>query len=208
MNTLRHVNALEDALEPGDEPGWQDHELVQPRLGQALRRLREERRYSLAEVATATGLSASFLAVVEKGRSDISIGRLMRVMHFYGARISDIFAQPAARDDLVVRRADMSHIRSQPGVDLYLLAQDTDRLMMPVLTEFAPHAQLANLDPHDGETLIHILEGTLLLEQEGLEPLVLSPGDTAYYHPNPAPRLTNLGDDQVRLIGVITPPTL
>ena len=65
MNTLRQVNALEDALEPGDEPGWQDHELVQPRLGQALRRLREERRYSLAEVATATGLSASFLAVVE-----------------------------------------------------------------------------------------------------------------------------------------------
>jgi transcriptional regulator with XRE-family HTH domain len=208
MNTLRQVNALEDALEPEDEAGWQDHELVQPKLGQALRRLREERRYSLAEVAAATGLSASFLAVVEKGRSDISIGRLMRVMHFYGARISDVFPQPAARDDLVVRRAEMKHIRSEAGVELYLLAQDTDRLMMPVLTEYAPHAQLANLESHDGETLIHILEGTILLEQEGLEPVVLSPGDTAYYHPNPAPRLTNLDDGPARLIGVVTPPTL
>jgi quercetin dioxygenase-like cupin family protein len=111
-------------------------------------------------------------------------------------------------DELLVRRDEITHIRSEAGVDLYLLARDTNRLMMPVLTVFAPRAHLGNLEPHDGETVIHILEGTLLVEQEGYEPLVLTVGDSAYFKPNPALRFTNLGDDPARLIGAVTPPIL
>jgi transcriptional regulator with XRE-family HTH domain len=194
---------------PRDAAAAESHrELVQPRLGRALRQIREERGYSLAEAADGTGLSSPFLAVVEKGRSDIAIGRLMRVMQFYEVLIGDLFPHEAPTEELVVRRGEERHIRSESGVDLYLLAHDTDRTMMPVLTTYAPHARLTNLVAHDGETVIHILEGTLLLEQDGEEPLVLHVGDTAYYWPKPAPRLTNLGDKLVRVIGVVTPPTL
>jgi transcriptional regulator with XRE-family HTH domain len=181
---------------------------VQPRLGQSLRRLRKETGLSLADVASATGVSSSFLALVERGRSDIALGRLTRVMQAYGATLTDLQAWPEP-DRLVVRRGQERHFRSGTGVDLYLLVQDTDREMMPVLTTFAPRSRLADLEPHDGETVIHVLEGTLLLELAGTAPIVLREGDTAYYNPRlAAPVLTNLGETPVRLVGAVTPPIL
>jgi transcriptional regulator with XRE-family HTH domain len=44
-------------------------------LGGALRELRKEKGSSLVQVADATGISKSFLSLVESGRSDITIGR-------------------------------------------------------------------------------------------------------------------------------------
>jgi transcriptional regulator with XRE-family HTH domain len=190
------------------EPEGAEAAFVQPELGRALRRLRQERELSLTDVATATGLSVSFLSVVEKGRSDIAIGRLMRIMRFYRVRVGDLVEERTPAAQLVVRRGEERRVRSQEGVDLYLLTADTDRAMMPVLTTYAPHARQTNLEPHDGETFVHILEGTLLLELAGQPPLVLRAGDTAYFKPNPAPTLTNLGDTPVRLVGAVTPPTL
>lgn len=58
--------------------------MPQPDLGTKLRALRTDRGLSIAEVADATGISASFLSLVENGRSDIAIGRLMRLIDFYG----------------------------------------------------------------------------------------------------------------------------
>ena len=46
-------------------------------LGARLRELRRSRGVSLAEVAEGTGISASFLSTVEKGKSDITVSRLM-----------------------------------------------------------------------------------------------------------------------------------
>jgi quercetin dioxygenase-like cupin family protein len=214
-NSRRLGDFLTDIVESGvadsashADPAPRDAGLVQPGLGRALRQLRRERGLALADVAVATDLSSSFLSVVEKGRSDIAIGRLMRIMRFYGVRIADLLGEPSPRTEVVVRDGEGHHIRSESGVELYLLAPDTDREMMPVLSTFEPHARLTNLEAHDGETFIHVLAGTLLLELEGQQPLVLHEGDSAYYKPNPAPKLTNLGERPLRVLGTVTPPTL
>src|SRR5262249_15018699 len=117
--------------------------LTQPALGEGLRRLRRGRGLSLAEVAAGTDVSASFLALVERGQSDIAIGRLMRILHFYEASVTELVPNwQRDRDEIVVRRGDARKIRSADGVDLYLLAPDTNRAMMPVLTTFEPHPRL------------------------------------------------------------------
>ena len=46
-------------------------------LGARLRQLRRSRGVSLADVAEGTGISSSFLSMVEKGKSDITISRPM-----------------------------------------------------------------------------------------------------------------------------------
>lgn len=181
---------------------------MQPALGRGLHRLRLERGLSLADAAGASGLSASFLSTVEQGRSDIAIGRLMRLLGAYGARIGDLDPPPAGVVDPVVRRGEGKRVRSQAGVDLYLLASDTNRAMMPVTTTFEPRSRLANLHAHDGETFVYVLEGTMLLELEGRPPEILGPGDAAYIHPNPPPTMSNIGDGSLEVIGVVTPPTL
>ena len=185
-----------------------DSELAQPLLGRRLQMLRVAKGLSLAQVGHASGLSPSFVSVVEQGRSDISIGRLMRLMGVYGARIADLDPSPQSAEQLVVRDGRGTHVRSQSGVDLYLLTTDTDRAMMPVTTTFAPHARLTNLAPHDGETFLYMLEGTLLLEFEERPPEILRRGDSAYYRPDPPPVFTNIGEGPLRILGVVTPPNL
>ncbi|WP_028057884.1 XRE family transcriptional regulator [Candidatus Solirubrobacter pratensis] len=180
-----------------------------PALGSGLRTLRRARRLSLSDVADATGISASFLSLVETGRSDITIGRLTRLVDFYGVTINDLL--PAVGDDAdVVRRADARQLHSpDEGIDVYLLTSGTDRTMMPMLLVFEPGAGLAELGRHRGEEFVHVLAGVLRLEVEGSDPRVLQSGDSAYY-PGDRPHLFRNGSDEqrLRLICVDSPPPL
>jgi DNA-binding Xre family transcriptional regulator len=56
-------------------------------LALTLRRLRAERGLSQSDLARVTGISSSFLSLVEQGRSDITIGRLLRLAEFYDLEI-------------------------------------------------------------------------------------------------------------------------
>jgi transcriptional regulator with XRE-family HTH domain len=181
-------------------------------LGARLRATREARRLSLADVADGTGISASFLSLVENDRSDITIGRLVRLIEYYGISITDLLPGPASRDypDVVPpERRTLLHSPAE-GIDVYLLTSETRRRqMMPMLLEIEPAARLAEFGRHEGEEWVHVLDGRLRLELEGAEPRILEAGDSAYY-PSERPHLFSNADDErpLRLICVDTPPTM
>jgi transcriptional regulator with XRE-family HTH domain len=62
----------------------------QPALGRRLKALRVNRGLSLKEVGAETGVSSSFLSMIETGRNDLSVGRLMVLADFYGVGLDDI----------------------------------------------------------------------------------------------------------------------
>lgn len=64
----------------------------QPALGRRLKALRLHRGLSLKEVGAETGVSASFISMVETGRNDLSVGRLLVLADFYGVGLDDIVA--------------------------------------------------------------------------------------------------------------------
>jgi transcriptional regulator with XRE-family HTH domain len=184
-----------------------DH-ATQPALGQRLRRLRKERGVSLNAVALGTEISASFLAAVEKGRNDITLGRLMRLLAFYEVGLGELLYERPARDRRVVRRGEEKKIGTpNEGIEALLLAADTDRKMMPLLSTFEPGAKRTGVPGHDGETFVHVLEGTFLFELTGRPPVILHEGDTIYYRkPRPGPVVTNLAERRGRLFATISPP--
>jgi transcriptional regulator with XRE-family HTH domain len=180
-------------------------------VGVRLRQLRKSRKLSLADVAEATGISASFLSLVEKERSDITIGRLVRVIDFYGISITDLLPGTiAAGYPEVVTPPERKLLHSPAeGIDVYLLSVDTRHQMMPLQLDFEPGAELAEFGRHAGEEWLIVTEGELRLELEGAEPRVLKPGDTAYY-PAERPHLFSNASatKPLRLICVDTPPTM
>src|SRR5437660_7174164 len=104
-------------------------------VGPRLREIRQLKGHPLKEVAANTGVSSSFLSMVENGQSDITVGRLLRLLAFYGVGISELVPdeQPGG-DDLVVRRRARQHIDSSiEGVQLFLLAPEIPRVMSPEL---------------------------------------------------------------------------
>jgi transcriptional regulator with XRE-family HTH domain len=182
-------------------------------LAAGLRSLRLSKKLSLKEVALATNISTSFLSLVENGKSDITIGRLVRLVNYYGVALTDLI--PPAPDDreAEVTRVDERRLISSSspaeGIDIYLLTPDTERTMMPMELEFDPAAQLAEYGRHDGEEWVYVVEGCLLLTLDGAEPRRLTKGDSAYY-PADRPHLFENADSRrpLRLICVNSPPNL
>lgn len=182
----------------------------QPGLGSNLRRLRRASARSLNEVAAATGISPSFLSLVENGKSDITIGRLTRLVRYYGVSIVDLLPGEEPVDPHVVQPDERRLLHSPgEGTDVYLLVHDTDRAMMPMYLELEPGAHLAEFSRHPGEEWVYVLEGELVLELEGAQPRVLRAGTSAYYSAENRHLFRNgSGEQPLRLICVDTPPTL
>ncbi len=189
-----------------DQPDADNNGLV----GESLRRIRQGRGLSLNEVAAGTGISPSFLSLVENGRSDITIGRLTRLVEYFKISINDLLPSPEAAEADVVRASERRLIHSPAeGIDVYMLGVDTRRTMMPMLLVFEPGAKLAEYGRHPGEEFIHVMEGTLGLTLIGSEPRILEAGDSAYYPGDRSHLFTNASDDSVlKVICVDSPPNL
>src|SRR3954451_14814234 len=93
LKEARHVSRKSEPAEAEDE---------QAQLGRELRAHRQERGLSLKQVAEATGISVSFLSLVESGGSDITFRRLRRLLRLYGKTPSDVLAgAPDSRGTVV-----------------------------------------------------------------------------------------------------------
>ncbi len=179
-------------------------------LGSTLRAVRTSRRLSLTEVADATRISASFLSLVELGKSDITIGRLARLAEFYRVSFTDLLGGAELSDADVIRRHEQRLLHSPAeGIDIYMLTSETRRTMMPMILQFDPGAELAEYGRHEGEEFVHVIEGSLALEIEGSEPRVLEAGDSAYYSAERPHLFRNASADApLRLMCVDSPPNV
>jgi quercetin dioxygenase-like cupin family protein len=177
-------------------------------LGEALKLLRHQRGHSLIEVSRGTGISRSFLSLVESGRSDITIGRLLRLVTFYGAQISDLLPLDEAHDPIVVKRQEQREVKSAAeGMRVFLLAPDTERRMTPSLAVVEPTGASAERATHEGEEFIYVLEGKIELEIADSELVCLEEGDSAYFKADRPHAYRNTGTEPARFLSVATPPT-
>lgn len=179
-------------------------------LGAKLRAFRQRRGLSLADVAAATNMSASFLSLVETGKNDITVGRLGRLVQFFGISALDLLPDPPRAGAEIIRKSAQQLVRSATeGIDMFLLTTGPNRNMLPMLLVFKPGASLAEAGRHAGEEFLVVLEGELLLEIEDSPPETLGVGDSAYYSADRPHRFSNpSGDDPLRLICVDSPPAL
>ena len=178
-------------------------------LGVRLRRLRKARALSLADVADGTGISASFLSMVEKGQSDITVSRLMRLVHWFGVSVADLVQEPDPSAVQVVRARQRRSIRlSDEGISIQMLTPDGRHAMMPVINVYDAGGGMADAARHDGEEFVHVLDGTVELTVGEDEPILLRAGDSAYYRADVPHSFRNAGRGDARFLGITTPPNL
>jgi quercetin dioxygenase-like cupin family protein len=179
-------------------------------IGRELRALRRRKGLGLAEVAKATNISKSFLSLVEVGKSDITFGRLMRLVDFYGVSVTDLV--PGAGDGGVIsvlRRDDHKAMAfAAEGIKDVFLTRDARRAMLPILAEFAPGAKNVEPNQHDGEEFVYVLEGRLAVHFDGADPIVLQAGDSLYFLAELPHVYENPAADASRVLLVVSPPHL
>jgi len=184
-------------------------------LGTRLRSLRTERGLSLSQLEAATSISSSFLSLVESGKSDITISRLVRLADFFDVELNDLVegSRVDRRPLEVIRDGDGSVLASRAeGVTARFLGHQRWQLS-PRVSEFEPGGvfdvaegqQAAREMFHHRELFMYVVAGIFEIAVHGADPVEVSRGDAVLVRDG-ADRVANVGRRPGRLlvVGVAT----
>lgn len=181
-------------------------------LGTRLRSLRTERGLSLSQLEAATAISSSFLSLVESGKSDITISRLVRLADFFDVELNDLVAGSRVdrRPLEVIRDGDGSVLASRAeGVTARFLGHQRWQLS-PRISEYEPGGvidvaegeQAAREMFHHRELFVYIVAGTFEITVRGADSVEVSRGDSVLVRDG-ADRVANIGRRPGRLLVVV-----
>jgi quercetin dioxygenase-like cupin family protein len=148
-------------------------------IGRKLHELRRERGMSLREAAQRSGLSASFISLVERGETEIAISRLVRLTDAYGTLVADLLADADPVNDSLLRSLDEGRHIVEAGGDVdvvYIPAPDWSA--QPFMVTLKPGAHMDDI-AHTGQEFLHCLSGNPKVEVNG-RAYELRPGDTVF----------------------------
>ena len=172
-------------------------------IGARIRELRLQNEKTLQAMAEMTGLSASLLSLVERGKTSPSIGTLVSVSHALGVHMSDLVT-PAEHDskEPIVRRGDQAVYASSAGGQRRVVADDRIRGLEIAINEFEPGGSSADSSLHHGGYEYGVvLDGKLTVTLED-ETHVLAPGDMISYDSNRPHRISNTTKRPARAVWV------
>jgi transcriptional regulator with XRE-family HTH domain len=180
-------------------------------LGTRLRALRTERGLSLSQLEAATKISSSFLSLVESGKSDITISRLVRLADFFDVELGDLVegSRTERRPLEVIRDGEGSVLASSAeGLTSRFLGHQRWQLS-PRVTDYEAGAaleiaggeQAAREILHHRELFIFVIAGTFEITVAGGEPVTVGRGDAVLVRDG-ADRVANIGRRPGRILVV------
>src|SRR5512132_2962099 len=98
MSAFQRVKRLSMALYKQDA--------VSVNIGERLRELREARNISMRALATRSGLSATALSMIERGKASPSVSTLYKLADALGVSITSFFNTDMERKQIVFLKAD------------------------------------------------------------------------------------------------------
>ncbi len=172
-------------------------------IGSQVRQLRNERGLTLQALAEMTGLSASLLSLVERGKTSPSIGTLVSIAHAFDVHMTDLMPGTPAPPELPVLRHHEQRVYATPeGVNRRILRDDRVRGLELALNEYGPGGTSAeSLLHHAGYEYGVVIEGNLTVEVDG-ESYELEPGDSIAYDSTRPHRITNTRPTEARAMWV------
>ncbi len=172
-------------------------------IGSRIRKLRSERGLTLQRLADMTGLSASLLSLVERGKTSPSIGTLVAIAHAFDVHMTDLMPGAPAAPEQPVLTFDEQRVYATPeGVNRRILRDDRVRGLEVALNEYGPGGRSADtLLHHAGYEYGVVIEGTLTVEVEGIS-YELHPGDSIAYDSSRPHRIVNHGPTEARAMWV------
>jgi DNA-binding transcriptional MerR regulator/quercetin dioxygenase-like cupin family protein len=174
-------------------------------LGPQLRRMRERKKYNLAEAARRAGVSPGFLSAVERSLANASVATLQRLAMSYGTTVTELF-KTAPHDRRLVTPAERRVLDVHNGVRMELLSFGAP-MLQSMLFRVAPLAGSEGAYSHQGEEFIFMVSGTLEVWLDELECYVLREGDSFWFPSTHAHRWFNPGNLDAVLLWINTPPT-
>lgn len=200
MSTKAQANRLPD-IENG---------AVARSFGEQIRARRKELGFSLEELAQRTGLTASFLSLVERDMSNPSLESLRHIAEALGVPpfyFSQENSGAAAMQNPVVRATERIKVTFPPGdVTSELLVPNLRNKLEVFISHVKPSAgNIARPPQMDTEECLLVLEGKVRVVLHDQE-YILAAGDSIYIHGFALREISAIGEAEAVFLSAITPP--
>jgi len=158
-------------------------------VGEKIKAIREQKGFSLKDVADQTGFSTALLSQMENHLISPSLGTLIKLAKALEIKVGDFFGETHEEPFAIVRkdeRRTISRFASKEGVKYgygyeSLGFEKKNRHMEPFIVTLEPATiKTSKTSTHEGEEFIYVLEGEMEVIF-GDHRDVLYPGDCIYY---------------------------
>jgi transcriptional regulator with XRE-family HTH domain len=202
---IRALSSADEATSPSHEGRYD----ADTHVGARIRELRKAQGRTLQNVATAAGISVSYLSQIERNVSRLPIGTLKQIADELGVQMNWFFptGQPGPEDerDLIVRAANRRNLTfTGLGITEELLSPNLAGPLELLISTVHPGAD-SEFYTHDGAEAGLVLQGTLQLWVNDRR-FELEAGDSFAFASIEPHRCINQGAHPVKVLWVITPP--
>ena len=177
---------------------------VAPLLGPTLRQRRKAAGMTMQELADRCDLSQPFLSQIENSRAMPSLFALHRVAQALETTTVALL-DPAF--------SEVKLVRADEGEAFFLAEGASTRFLTPgeghrleVNETVAESNIVSDVITHEGQEVVHLLQGSVEIRLEGSDPIALDPGDTVLY-PSMTPHQWVSGDAGARFLIITSPPS-
>jgi len=180
------------------------------RIGERIRVLRQEKGFSLNDLALRAGFAKSYLSQIENLKREPSISALSQIAHVLEVDVLFLLTgeiQDSGSQSLtIVKKGERKTVNRPSGSIAYIYDSITykkpDRLMegyiVTIGSEFPPEPFV-----HEGQELAFVLEGTQELVYDG-KTYVIEEGDCLYFDSNKPHIFRSVGEKPVKVLVVFT----
>lgn len=179
-------------------------------LGDKIKIIRNEKGFSLRDLASQVELSASFLSQIEQGKASPSIENLKKIANALDVRVSYLIEDEEGKKNAVLIKKEERYVVESidSGTKIALLSSgDIEKNMEPIYYEIKPNGESGRgYYHHPGEEFVYVVEGKIDIyineNQYSLEA-----GDSLYFKSKQKHRFKNNSKEIAKVIWIVTPPT-
>jgi transcriptional regulator with XRE-family HTH domain len=180
------------------------------KVGEIIKKIREELHLSLQKVSEKTGFSTAFLSQIENHLISPPLGAITKLAKALDVEIGKFFGQSDKASFTIVKkneRHNISRVASKEGVrygySYESLAPDKiNRKMEPFLVTLEPDTKKGVPYNHEGEEFLFVLEGKVSIQINDFSD-ILEPGDSIYYDSTLPHKVSTADDHPAKIIAVI-----
>jgi transcriptional regulator with XRE-family HTH domain len=186
---------------------------MQKPLQEKIRELRNNKKYTLEQLAQKAGCSKSYISQLEKGKNVPSISMLGRLASALDSQVSELLSENSQdfQWDWHLAKSERRIIQYPDGkVTSQLLTRGVfQKKMQPVITIIKPGGTSDKIGrlfhPPGSEEFVLVLEGEIDF-WIGTDHIMLKKGDTLYFKGDQAHGWANTGKKTARVLFTWTPP--
>jgi transcriptional regulator with XRE-family HTH domain len=150
------------------------------KLGQLIRKCRQQRKLTLQSLCKKAGVSVGYLSQVERGNATPSLGTLAQLAYALDLGLDYFVSRPKPGDSVSYAGNRPKFSVSESSVSYETLSGEFPGHELSSFIMNCPPGFESETFQHEGEELIYILSGTIEQMLAG-EPFTLGEGDSLHY---------------------------